>query len=417
MNYDHLMDALSRIGVGMYISGAEIHRVEDTITRILTHYHAEDKNVFAITSNLTISATFEGHTYTVMKRMPSISPDFSHLAEWNALSRKICSTDEIDEEEFLEDTKKIENLPSQKWYFSLLGYALVPFFFSLFFGGDLIDSLCSMVLGMGMFLADFFLRKHLNQLIYTVLVSFVIGILGALFYRWGFGHNLDKIYIGTVMLFIPGMVMTNAFRDMFLGDTISGTLKLVESIILTFAISLGFGFAIFLLAKDNVNAPSDMTTYPVWVYLLSGMMATVGFALIFHATRKMYIASAIGAGITSVLLFFLSPHMNTFLSSFIITVVAGFFAEVSARVVKAPVVGLLSLSFMPLYPGRSLFYSFSYLVSQDMQNFQTRIIITGYTMLGLACGVLISALLFHYMVVVFQAVHRCMKEKKQSAKK
>ena len=56
----------------------------------------------------------------------------------------------------------------------------------------------------------------------------------------------DKILIGIIMLLIPGAVITNSVRDMLVGHTISGLLRLSESLILSGALALGFGTAISL---------------------------------------------------------------------------------------------------------------------------------------------------------------------------
>ncbi len=42
------------------------------------------------------------------------------------------------------------------------------------------------------------------------------------------------------MLLIPGIGFTNAIRDLFLGDSISGLLRSVESILTALAIAAGY---------------------------------------------------------------------------------------------------------------------------------------------------------------------------------
>lgn len=37
--------------------------------------------------------------------------------------------------------------------------------------------------------------------------------------------------IGDIMLLIPGILMTNSIRDILIGDTISGVMRLVESLL------------------------------------------------------------------------------------------------------------------------------------------------------------------------------------------
>ena len=53
--------------------------------------------------------------------------------------------------------------------------------------------------------------------------------------------------IGGTMLLSPGIAMTNAIRDMLIGDIASGLLRLVNSILVAAAIACGFAFTIIVL--------------------------------------------------------------------------------------------------------------------------------------------------------------------------
>ena len=48
------------------------------------------------------------------------------------------------------------------------------------------------------------------------------------------------------MLLIPGVPLTNSVRDMLVGHTISGLLRLAESLLLAGSLAMGFGSAIYL---------------------------------------------------------------------------------------------------------------------------------------------------------------------------
>ena len=56
----------------------------------------------------------------------------------------------------------------------------------------------------------------------------------------------DLVMIGDIMLLIPGVAMTNATRDMLSGDTISGVMRFVESLLWAVALALGFMAAIWI---------------------------------------------------------------------------------------------------------------------------------------------------------------------------
>ena len=58
---------------------------------------------------------------------------------------------------------------------------------------------------------------------------------------------MDKILIGDIMLLIPGLAMTNAIRNMLGGNTISGLIRLTESLIWAAALAGGFMTAFMII--------------------------------------------------------------------------------------------------------------------------------------------------------------------------
>ena len=49
------------------------------------------------------------------------------------------------------------------------------------------------------------------------------------------------------MLLIPGLLITSAARSIFLGDSISGIEKLMESLLLAASIAAGFVLAVWVM--------------------------------------------------------------------------------------------------------------------------------------------------------------------------
>ena len=52
--------------------------------------------------------------------------------------------------------------------------------------------------------------------------------------------------IGDIMLLIPGL---NAIRDVLIGDTLSGIIRLIAALLLAAALALGFMGAIILFGR------------------------------------------------------------------------------------------------------------------------------------------------------------------------
>ena len=65
--------------------------------------------------------------------------------------------------------------------------------------------------------------------------------------RLGAQFHADKVLIGIIMLLIPGIMLTNSIRDILLGDIISGSLRLVEAILMAAVLALGMMAAIWMM--------------------------------------------------------------------------------------------------------------------------------------------------------------------------
>lgn len=89
-----VMECALDMGETMLRCGAEILRVEDTVTRICTAYGGGIVDVFTILSLIILSwKTDDGHNYTLTRRINPYPTDLKKLEELNALSRYICEKD------------------------------------------------------------------------------------------------------------------------------------------------------------------------------------------------------------------------------------------------------------------------------------------------------------------------------------
>ena len=52
--------------------------------------------------------------------------------------------------------------------------------------------------------------------------------------------------IGSIMPLLPGMVFTNAIRDILYGDYTAGLARMTEAVLIAAAVALGVGIGIFI---------------------------------------------------------------------------------------------------------------------------------------------------------------------------
>lgn len=235
-----LMTDVLALGEQLLTRGAEVGRVEDTITRILKAKGAERVDVFTITTSIIVTGHWSFGAVTQTRRIAGSSYDMTALIRLNALSREICGN-KCPAEDIGGRLEAIQQGPRYSFAASVAFYAFASFVFSLFFGGSLLDAVISCLIGMLIRLMQEgmdFLR--VPGLASTLLCSVVGGFLAHGLGRLGVPCAPDKVAIGDIMLLVPGVAMTNSVRDMFTGDTISGLLRFVESLLLSLVLAWGF---------------------------------------------------------------------------------------------------------------------------------------------------------------------------------
>ena len=228
------------VGGEILKSGGEIHRVEDTITRICYAYGAIGVEVFAITTLIIAEVRMpDGGVASCSRRVRTTYNHLARLEHLNSLSRTICacpaSYDKVRRR--ITDIGRYRPVPEWLCY---VGGMLATGGFAVFFGGTWRDGVAAALIGL---LLTLFVRlrpPRINAMARTVISSFLGGVLSVLCVSIGLGDHVDKIVIGTIMLEIPGLSFGNSLRDLFCGDTLSGTLRLIQALLQ--ALMMAFGY-------------------------------------------------------------------------------------------------------------------------------------------------------------------------------
>lgn len=246
---ERFIELLMEVGVKMLSSGGEVKRVEDSLERMGTAFGARMTNAFVITSTINVTLEMDGdNAVTRIRRIHSSGTDFIMLEKMNTLSRHYCrgnmSLDELEEELLQSDGYHYNRA------LTYLGGCLAAGSFSVFVGGNLIDGL----LGALAAVLICFLQEKLepycnNKVSFNALAAFITGCAICLAIRWLPPHkaHLGDVVIGAIMVLIPGVATTNSIRDLMVGDTLSGFMRLVEALVWAAALAGGFMVAIYLM--------------------------------------------------------------------------------------------------------------------------------------------------------------------------
>ena len=405
MNYTVLMDLVSAIATKLAVSGAETYRVEESVKRICAAYGL-DARVYAIPHSLFITIMIPGdRPMTQLCRMDHLGTDLEAVEQYSNLSRKICAEKPRWEEalQWLDasnQTQKHYSLP-----FDLLGHILVASGFCLFFGGSGMDALCAGLCGLLLGFLTRGLRKT-NAFFQKIISAFLMALAAYGCSALGLTDNVDTSVIGALMLLVPGILFTNALRDIIFGDTNSGINRIVEVLLIAVAISLGTAAAWNVsvsLWGAATNTPA--ISYGPFLQCVFSVIASYGFVVIFNIHGFGSLLCALGGGITwAAFCAVQALGGQDLLRYFLATVVAAIFAEVMARIRKYPAISYLISCLLPLIPGSGIYYA----AQQAMQGNSEGFVFYGTRTLAIAGCMAVGILLVVTLTKVI-TTHRALK--------
>lgn len=130
--------------------------------------------------------------------------------------------------------------------------------------------------------------------------------------------------------------------------------------------------------------------------LISGTIGTLGFCLFFNIRKDKLVYGCIGGLITNFVYCICGEMgMSILMQNMMPAIAATLYAEVIARVVKAPATVFLIPAVIPLTPGGTLYYTMSAIVEGDMQEAQRMGEITLLVALGIAVGIVFISVIFY----------------------
>ena len=394
MDYNTLLDLATDLGYELAMCGAETFRVEESISRIFAAYGITAE-VFAIPNCLTVSIeTEDGQNLTRMRRIGFHGNDLDSVERFNGLSRAICNrTPEPHEgKRWLELVRQSRRSYSFPMY--MLGNFLGGAGFAVFFGGDLLDFLCGGICGIIVGLVTSFLEKmRANPFFRTIASSFVMALIAYLMGAVGICHNADTAIIGALMILVPGLLFTNAMRDIIYGDTTSGVNRIVQVFLTAVAIALGTAVA-WRLVSATIGIPDDapIHTYNMLLHCIACFIGCIGFMILFNIHGIGGWLCPLGGALAWLVYLIVMKLGGTDLAAYFWSALfASSYSEIMARVRKYPAISYLVVSIFPLIPGAGVYYTMTYAVRGMTTEFALQGLHTAAIAGILAVGILLAS--------------------------
>jgi uncharacterized membrane protein YjjP (DUF1212 family) len=246
---DDVINLLVTAGDIMLKSGAEIYRVEETLERIGHTYTKGEVEVFATPTGFVVSLEDEnGITKTRVKRIKDRNIDLTKIVQINNLSRRIA----LGDYGLLEAKRYVNQVGKQGEIYPLLlrilAHGITAACYAYVFGGKFKEVVVALFIGIVIISLTTLISKTVNR-IFTVFIGGIGIALIAGISSYYFNANQNAIIMGSIMLFVPGVALTNAVRDALNEDYLSAAARGVEALLVSLSVAAGVALVIGLSIK------------------------------------------------------------------------------------------------------------------------------------------------------------------------
>ncbi|WP_339254723.1 threonine/serine exporter family protein [Sporosarcina sp. FSL W8-0480] len=222
----------------MMESGAETYRIEDTMERMARTQGFEEVESFVTPTGIILSPGSPHHTRLI--RIKNRSTDLEKVELVNDVSRKL-SAQQYTVEEAYKRLREIEraNVMFPLWL-QILAASIASASFLILYEGLWMDVPAAFLAGGAGYIAVTIVQELTKVKFFSEFIAALsVALVAFIAVQANMGEQVDKIIIGGVMPLVPGLLITNAVRDLMAGHFMSGVAKGAEAFLTAFAIGAG----------------------------------------------------------------------------------------------------------------------------------------------------------------------------------
>ena len=346
----HRVDELETVveaGRILMESGAEIYRIEETMTHMAAALQIERFSAYVINRGIFASGiNHKGIQESKIISTPDYQVHLGRIEAVNALSRELdAKKGSMTVEELFSRLQEIRKEIIPPLWKTLLVYFISIFFLSIAIGSAWPNALAS------------------------ALSVLVMGLVDQL----GIGSQRGIIILGAFILLVPGALYTNAIREFSENNYSTGMSLLLTSVVICFSMAVGalLGTELLPFADQMTEYIPAITSSPSFILVRAAAagIGTTAFAFLYHSPRRYYPDQGMMGAVSWLLCMIMDTLFHTsVLSIFIAAFTASILSRFLAVRRKCPRTVFLSISIFPLLPGLSLFWSIYLLMTGSTPN-------------------------------------------------
>ncbi|KGF36394.1 membrane protein [Hoylesella buccalis DNF00853] len=188
-----------------------------------------------------------GQSRVYLKKTPNTGISFYKNTQLSKLSWAVTDG-QIQFEEAQTEFARIISAPyTNKWVVLILA-SLANMSFCRLFGGDFLAMIVVFVATLlGFRLKQVLLEEHVDVKLVFMVCAFFSAVIGTAGYVFGLGDKPDVALATSVLYLIPGIPYINSLSDLIQGQYLVSFSRFMNSMILTFCLSVGLAGGILLM--------------------------------------------------------------------------------------------------------------------------------------------------------------------------
>ncbi|HOO74020.1 MAG: threonine/serine exporter family protein [Thermotogae bacterium] len=241
MHLERVADIFIEIAGLLFLYGSNAGEIENTITKLGNSYGLEIQIASIGTVIYLTVIDAKGKSITRIKRVTVNEINFYKLEKLENLLEKFISERTpllIVKKELIDLNKKYMG-KTVPFFITIIAVFVACFSFSVVFKGNFTDAFISSVVGTFVYLSTL---KISNRIFKDFIAGFFIHTFLEVFSIF-MKLNFLPALAGSIMIFVPGLLLTNSVIEIGERNFVSGSSKLLESLIILSALVLGAGIS------------------------------------------------------------------------------------------------------------------------------------------------------------------------------
>ena len=238
--FDRALELVMDGGQTLLANGGEVFRVQQTMEIMAASLGVQDFHVYVLTNGIFASAHLPGgESVTLVRHVPTVSIHLGRVEAVNELSRELAAgkLGVVEAEQKLAAARALPRVTPRRCRPAPPAGAAG---FAYLFGGTLADVPVAAVAGLLEALVCLHFGRHsINRMFTDIVAAFCCTVWAIAVQAVVPAVSANAAIIGALMVLTPGVALTMGVRDILNGDYLSGSIRLLDALLIAGSIAGG----------------------------------------------------------------------------------------------------------------------------------------------------------------------------------